>query len=189
MGLCRVLLFLALLVAAPAAASTMDCVMNDGFDGELSGVPAAYRGVMQQHNCARKTVVPRPVTAIPPLTWNSTVASFAQTHANTCVYGHVASAYGENIYAYSADAAPAEPDPLVVDDWVSEGLGYNYAANTCSDPRGCLHYTQIVWRSTLRVGCGFKFCTSNTPFPPPFTKWVFVVCNYDPPGNNGNRPY
>jgi hypothetical protein len=180
------------LAAGPAiaSASSMDCVLNDGFEGELAAVPASLRGVMQQHNCARKTVVPAASPPIPILRWDTSAADFAQSRANLCVYAHSNSAYGENIYAYTADSAPAAPDPAVVADWVSEGASYNYAANTCSDAQTqCLHYTQIVWRTSSAVGCGFRYCTANSPFPPPFTTWVYVVCDYTPAGNNGGRPY
>ena len=39
--LLALVLFLGLAGAAPGLASTMDCVMNDGFEGELANVPAS----------------------------------------------------------------------------------------------------------------------------------------------------
>jgi hypothetical protein len=53
----------------------------------------------------------------------------------------------------------------------------------------CGHYTQIVWKTTTRLGCGVALCDQNSPFMG-FPKWEFWVCNYAPPGNyNGQRPY
>jgi pathogenesis-related protein 1 len=49
---------------------------------------------------------------------------------------------------------------------------------------GCGHYTQVVWRNTQRVGCGYSTCQSQGYT---FEIWV---CNYDPPGNFiGQTPY
>jgi len=69
---------------------------------------------------------------------------------------------------------------------VSEKANYNYSANSCSAT--CGHYTQVVWRNSLRLGCGVKNCTTGSPFGG--GAWQFWVCNYDPPGNiSGQRPY
>jgi hypothetical protein len=92
--------------------------------------------------------------------------------------------YGENLYAAAGkSAAPQE----VVDSWVSEVADYDYAANSCSGV--CGHYTQVVWRSSVRLGCGVAKCSKNSPFSG-FNDWQLWVCNYDPPGNFiGSRPY
>jgi hypothetical protein len=94
------------------------------------------------------------------------------------------SGYGENIYANSDPSTPA----AVVADWMKESQNYNYATNTCSST--CGHYTQVVWRASLRLGCGVTNCTTNSPFGSlNGGKWQFWVCDYDPPGNSGGRPY
>lgn len=54
------------------------------------------------------------------------------------------------------------------------------AANTCSGV--CGHYTQIVWRATLKLGCAISHCPGQA-FP------NAIVCNYGPGGNPGGRPY
>ena len=95
---------------------------------------------------------------------------------------NAASPYGENIFATSGTTTPA----AVVADWVAEKSKYNYAANSCSSPP-CGHYTQVVWRTSVRLGCGVKNCTTNSPFGS--GNWQFWVCSYDPPGNDGSRPY
>ncbi|KAF8074330.1 hypothetical protein N665_1113s0011, partial [Sinapis alba] len=38
----------------------------------------------------------------------------------------------------------------------------------------CLHYTQLVWKKSMRIGCAMGFCNSGD---------TFIICNYDPPGN------
>ncbi|CAH1441532.1 unnamed protein product [Lactuca virosa] len=45
----------------------------------------------------------------------------------------------------------------------------------------CGHYTQVVWRNSVRLGCARVQCNNDA--------W-FVTCNYDPPGNYvGEKPY
>jgi pathogenesis-related protein 1 len=68
----------------------------------------------------------------------------------------------------------------VVNLWVGEGRSYNRAANRCAPGAVCGHYTQVVWRSTRRLGCAVAHCADSEIW----------VCNYDPPGNYvGHRPY
>lgn len=39
------------------------------------------------------------------------------------------------------------------------------------------HFTQLIWKASERVGVGKAFTTNS----------LYVVCNYDPPGNVFNR--
>lgn len=140
-------------------------------------------GITALHNQARAAVSPKPAIAIPPLVWSATVAAAAQAVANTCMYQHSSNGYGENIYA----SAGTTPTPAaVVNSWTAEAANYNYASNACAST--CGHYTQVVWRSSQRLGCAQQTCTKNSPFPG-FTTWNFWVCDYDPAGNSGGRPY
>jgi len=82
-----------------------------------------------------------------------------------------------------------------VDSWVSEKACWDYGTirgtetcnQTCTDQlsaSGCGHYTQIIWRDTRRVGCGYSTCQSGA------FNFEIWVCNYDPPGNYiGEAPY
>ena len=143
-------------------------------------------GMTAQHNLARANVDPVPATPLPSMSWDTTVAAAAQTWADQCKFSHNAAGYGQNLYASAGSGAPS---PMaVVTSWVSEVADYDYAANACSGP-ACGHYTQVVWRRSTLVGCGFKLCSTNTPFGAQFPNWYIVVCNYSPPGNNGSRPY
>ena len=75
--------------------------------------------------------------------------------------------------------------------WASEVQDYDYATNTCASGKQCGHYTQLVWRDTLRTGCAHRVCTVNWPFASPSGgSWDFWVCDYEPPGNwVGQKPY
>lgn len=168
-----------------ATQSGNDGGTQSGSDMRPSGPPEgnpALNGITAEHNKARAAAQPTPSPALPALTWSSTVAATAQAWANKCNFAHNPnSGYGENIYATSGTATPA----AVVADWVSEKADYNYSANSCSAV--CGHYTQVVWRNSLRLGCGVKTCPAGSGFSGP---WQFWVCDYDPPGNfNGTRPY
>lgn len=144
------------------------------------------QGITTLHNQARAAVIPKPATAIPALTWNTTVAAAAQKVANTCVFKHSGNGYGENIYA----AAGSIPTPTqVVKSWTSESVNYTYSTNSCASGKVCGHYTQVVWRGSKQLGCAQRTCTTNSPFTG-FPTWYFWVCNYSPAGNIiGQKPY
>jgi hypothetical protein len=162
-------------LAGSAANPDLAGSSNPEADPKLQGITAL-------HNQARASVNPKPATPIPALVWDTTVAAAAQAVVNTCMFQHSGNGYGENIYASSGTATPA----AVVNDWMSEAANYNYANNTCSST--CGHYTQVVWRSSQKLGCAEKTCTTGSPFGS--GSWQFWVCDYDPQGNfAGQRPY
>jgi pathogenesis-related protein 1 len=195
----KLCLILALvLVSSHARAAFMDCLFFDGFeDSGTTSVgstvtQAAALSALQTHNCARKTVTPAASPAIAILTWNSTVATAAQTWANECMFAHGdLGGFGQNIYA-AAGFTPTVSDAAVA--WVGEEPYFDYTTNTCNTANPpntaetCGHYTQVVWHTTTTVGCGFKACATNSPFAG-FTDWDLIVCDYNPAGNDGSRPY
>ncbi|XP_059637207.1 pathogenesis-related protein PR-1-like [Cornus florida] len=129
------------------------------------------------HNAARSTV------GVQPLTWDARLARYAKQYANQrrwdCALQHSNGPYGENIFwGGGSEWTPAE----VVEFWVSEQKWYNYSSNSCAQGQICGHYTQVVWKTTRRVGCAKVACFGG--------RGVFMTCNYDPPGNyNGQWPY
>jgi uncharacterized protein YkwD len=145
----------------------------------------ALNGIVAAHNAVRAAVNPAPATALPPVTWSDEDAKVAQDYAAKCVFAHNPNrgARGENIYASGGTGrTPKE----VVGNWASEAKNYNYAANTCSGT--CGHYTQVVWRDSVKIGCAAQKCTQNSPFGG--GAWELWVCDYSPAGNfNGKRPY
>ncbi|XP_074358498.1 basic form of pathogenesis-related protein 1-like [Apium graveolens] len=130
---------------------------------------------LTSHNKARAQV------GVGPIKWNNKVAAYAQNYAaqrsNDCKLQHSGGPYGENIAEASWDFSPVE----AVKIWVDEKPFYDYSNNKCIG-HDCLHYTQVVWRKSINLGCAKVQCKNN--------KWFFVICNYDPPGNfAGERPY
>ncbi|HKO50598.1 MAG TPA: CAP domain-containing protein [Polyangiaceae bacterium] len=158
---------------------------GSGGNGACPEQTSQLCGMTAQHNQARANVNPVPATPLPIMSWDTKVAAAAQAWADQCNFSHYTAGYGQNLYA-SAGGGPPSPT-AVVTSWVSEVAEYNYSSNACSGT--CGHYTQVVWRSSILVGCGYKACSTNTPFGAQFPNWHNVVCNYSPPGNNGSRPY
>ena len=176
-----------LVISALACSSSSSDGASPG-DGSTGGSaaseqePANEAGITAAHNAARAAVNPPASPAIPPLTWSGDVAATAQAWANNCMFMHSGGTYGENIYASTGTSSPED----VVTSWVSEVSSYDYDTNSCSDV--CGHYTQVVWRDSVRLGCGVADCTTGSPFGG--GSWQLWVCNYDPPGNyEGQKPY
>ncbi|KAK1417569.1 hypothetical protein QVD17_26698 [Tagetes erecta] len=120
---------------------------------------------------------------LPPMSWDETVAEYARSYANQrmndCAMIHTKPPhkYGENLAC-----GPDLNATGVVFFWGREKAWYDYNTNTCEQGKKCGHYTQIVWKDSLKVGCGRVKCT-NTPM------W-YIVCSYFPPGNYiGAKPY
>ncbi|KAK9271525.1 hypothetical protein L1049_001885 [Liquidambar formosana] len=132
---------------------------------------------LNAHNAARAQV------GVGNITWDNTVAAYAQNYANQrigdCNLVHSNGPYGENLAeGYSSGGSFTGVD--AVNLWVAEKPYYDYYSNACVGGQ-CLHYTQVVWRNSVRLGCARVQCNNG---------WWFVTCNYDPPGNYvGQRPY
>ncbi|KAI9112362.1 hypothetical protein K1719_016559 [Acacia pycnantha] len=85
--------------------------------------------------------------------------------------------YGENLAGSTGDLSGAAAVKL----WVDEKADYDYNSNSCAAGKQCGHYTQVVWRNSIRVGCAKVKCNNGG---------TFIGCNYDPPGNYvGQKPY
>ena len=137
--------------------------------------------------------MPTPSPELPLVTWDAVLADTAYNYLIKCqssdasLVDHNANRtkdyaalggsdyVGENIYASSASSV----DPSdAVGDWMSEASNY-MPGNLMSAG----HYTQVVWRDSVRIGCAIVNCPSvrfhNT-----------VLCDYAPGGNiNGQSPY
>ena len=97
--------------------------------------------------------------------------------------------YGENLYWASAIVwtdgrreLQKVPSEKPVDSWGSEKAFYNYKKNTCKPGEMCGHYTQMVWKTSTKVGCAYAICTDSDE--------QIWVCQYQPAGNIvGLKPY
>nr|ASA45601.1 PR1 protein [Lilium hybrid cultivar] len=121
-----------------------------------------------------------------PLVWDSNLEAYARWWAAQrkldCRPQHSfpegGFRLGENIY-FGGGSSWTPGD--AVRAWADEEKYYSYSDNSCEAGQVCGHYTQVVWRSTRRLGCSRVVCDGGD---------VFMNCNYDPPGNYvGERPY
>lgn len=147
---------------------------------------SAVAGVVAAHNAVRAAVSPAASPALAPMAWSEEDAAVARAHAAKCVFQHNAQRgpRGENIYASGGAGGKSPRD--VVTSWASEAKNYDYAQNRCSGT--CGHYTQVVWRESVKLGCAAQKCTTGSPFGG--GAWELWVCDYSPAGNmSGRRPY
>ncbi len=152
--------------------------------------PAQRDSVLREHNRARRAV------GAPPLAWSADLSRYAQAWANhlaasSCDLHHRqelkredGQSYGENLAAGGFAGGDSGWSPAEgVRDWVDEKIYYK-GGPLGADWHPAGHYTQVVWRSTRRVGCGLATCRKGE------WTWRLLVCNYDPPGNfMGQKPY
>lgn len=159
------------------------------------GEPAALAGITSFHNQIRAMVDTTGVAggALADLTWDDSLAATAQAWVAKCtdtdgdgLLDHNADRstghpyyVGENIYASTGTAGAHD----AVFSWGGEDASYDYANNTCAAGKMCGHYTQVVWRTTQKVGCAIGTC-------PKLKFGSTIVCDYGPGGNiNNQRPY
>jgi len=177
----RYLLILGILIlAAPLALSGFseffsayacgDC--TEGADNEPEN------SWIKKHNEARKAV------GVPAIHWDQDLATIAKKHADKLARDcagiwHSGNGFGENIaYTWGHN-----PNYSAVDAWVAEKQWFDIEFNHCQKNKTCGHYTQVVWQSDVLdfLGCATSKCDAG--------KKVYTVCNYDPPGNTGRKPY
>jgi len=115
---------------------------------------------------------------VPPLKLNSELTAFAQEWADDVAGRSVMqhrsnNKYGENIfYFYSSDPDHKVHGKDAVDAWYDEIKQHTFGVEPKTTGTG--HFTQVVWMDSQKLGVGV---TKNSKGQ------VFVVCNYDPPGN------
>ncbi|KAG7879809.1 hypothetical protein KL905_001303 [Ogataea polymorpha] len=142
--------------SSTAATSTTSSGSSGSSDSDFQ------EAILKEHNDKRA------LHGVDALTWDDTLAQYAQNYADqySCsgVLTHSGGKYGENLaLGYSTTGT--------VDAWYNEGANYNYGSS-CSVYD---HFTQVIWKSTTKVGCGYKYCNDY---------WgTYIVCSYDPAGN------
>jgi hypothetical protein len=165
----------------------------------VPGEPAEIAGITTYQNQVRAMVNTSGVAggALSPLAWEDSLAATAAAWVARCQdndgnglvdhnpdrsTGHPYYV-GENIFSSTATASAYEAVLLPVYGWAAEAAHYHYDTNTCDAGAICGHYTQIVWRTTQKVGCAIGRC-SGLAYP------STIVCDYGPGGNvTGQKPY
>jgi hypothetical protein len=142
---------------------------------------AFIKTLLQQQNIYRSAL------SEPPLSWSADLALDAQTWATHLAQidqglhdAAVIGKEGENIWWGTAGAYSYGD---MVKFWCGEKKGFVYGVfPDCRVNRSVVvgHYTQIVWKNTLSVGCALVSNGNKD----------YLVCRYSPPGNiMGEKPY
>ncbi|KAK1959628.1 SCP-like extracellular protein [Colletotrichum sublineola] len=156
---------------APALTTTA----SSGSPGS-SGLTADQKAAFDAHNAARNDV------GVPPLEWDDSLAADAMEWANHLLsVGSLTHSQtdgqGENLYMQSNKDSPYVN---AANAWISEKAGYHGEAISSTNYQGFGHYTQIVWKSTTKVGLAVATNSQGS----------YVVARYSPPGNFiGQKPY
>ena len=110
------------------------------------------------------------------LSWDNELATYAKKHAEKCVFKHSSSPYGENLAAGFPTISTA------VNSWYAEHSQYSYNKPGFSMSTG--HFTQVVWKSSKKLGCAYANCDGKNSTP-----GIFWVCEYSPHGNVTNKGF
>jgi hypothetical protein len=141
--------------------------------------PSFVDDIVTTHNQYRAEI------DLPPLTWSETLAEQAQEWADhlatngghTLQHSQVAD-QGENLWMGTSGHFSYSD---MVNRWGAEQQYFTAGAFPEVSSTGSWfdvgHYTQIVWRDTTQVGCGFASAGGND----------ILVCRYNPPGNYMGR--
>uniref|UniRef100_A0AAQ4RIU0 ShKT domain-containing protein n=1 Tax=Gasterosteus aculeatus aculeatus TaxID=481459 RepID=A0AAQ4RIU0_GASAC len=138
--------------------------------------PAIQAEIIDVHNAFRRAVEPTASDML-LMSYSEEVAASAQAWADNCVLAHgepstrMLNGYelGENLF-YSSSPYPWT---AVVNAWHSEVANYLYP-NGSTNAKTVGHYTQVVWNSSYKVGCGMTLCPNGI---------YFYACHYYRAGN------
>ncbi|KAM0264155.1 hypothetical protein ACHAQJ_000901 [Trichoderma viride] len=150
--------------------------------------------IVNEHNIHRAN------HSAPALEWDDTLAGFAQITAAGCVFAHDmtegggAVSYGQNLASWGStgDISGLQIEAGrrgITDQWYNDEIE-NWTYYGLSDPPSGSdldawgHFTQLVWKSSTKVGCATVQCPSGSVLSMP--SW-YTVCNYGPPGNFGGE--
>lgn len=125
----------------------------------------------------------------PALTYNQTLADWAQQKAESCVWNEdmvgSASGVGMNI-AQGTWLGAGNLSAVITDMWYNSEIdlfpSYGVAdldVGPNSNFQNWGHFSQVVWDGTTAVGCGSAPCGPGTSIGSGY----FVACMYYPPGN------
>lgn len=110
--------------------------------------------------------------------WNATVFEYAKAYGNVrrkdCAGIHSQSMgkFGENIATGSGKLFKGTD---AVNMWASEKEFWNPKTMTCQPGKVCGHYTQMIWKKAINLGCIRISCAGDK---------VFFSCNYGDVGDD-----
>lgn len=166
---------------------------------EAFAKPVASRyaqAAVQRHNIHRAN------HSAPNVIWDKALAKAAMKSAQRCTFAHF---MNENGLQYGQNLALGNPADdiagIITDQWYAEVNAFagNYGqaqpdyGTNMENFEQWGHFTQVVWKSTTKIGCATWRCksvassaTDSTPMPAAYGGDV-TYCNYQSPGNYGGE--
>lgn len=137
--------------------------------------------IAARHNAFRRNVQPTASDML-KMSYDEKVAASAQAWVDKCVLAHgppstrTLNGYemGENLF-YSQQVYSWD---VVISTWYDEVSHYKYP-NVSTNGQSIGHYTQVIWNSSYKVGCGVASCPNNI---------YLYGCHYYRAGNFHNWP-
>lgn len=137
---------------------------------------ARNRG-LKRHNKYRANHGVEDLVLSPEIT--AVAQNYAQHLASLGDLIHSNGIYGENLH-FSCNMATLENSvELATDEWYNEIKLYDFNNPGFSMETG--HFTQVVWKGSSKVGFGIATAQKDN------MDCIYVVANYDPPGNFENQ--
>ncbi|KPI93767.1 Cysteine-rich secretory protein DIS2 [Papilio xuthus] len=140
------------------------------------------RKIVLYHNFFRSKVQPTASNML-LMSWNPIAAKQAQSYADKCIFLQhndplentipYLGSCGQNLFV----AAQKTPWFFALKTWFLEYKNFTYG-EPIKDLKAVGHYTQMVWATSHKVGCGLAHCTGG-----PWGKFYNYVCHYCPGGN------
>jgi pathogenesis-related protein 1 len=189
-GVAAAVLFWSFLLAVAAGEQT--CFVNITTP-ESSYAPLTYSDavlILSAHNTARNSI--RLAAAMPLLVWSPELASYVRTQLATCQLPSQAVAnaagYAQISFVLLSDVLGTSVAQLVPQLTAGQ-QSFTYTSESscaagawCGQCSGilpsCMTYTQVIWASSLAVGCSVAPCGGRQN----------LVCAYGPAGNVVGKP-
>ncbi|KJZ74963.1 hypothetical protein HIM_05694 [Hirsutella minnesotensis 3608] len=151
-----------------------------------ANAPPNLQGCMNRHNSLRAN------HGASPLSYDLELQRRAQNWANRCVFSHDPNrSQGQNIFVTPEQGGGKDYFKMATDHWYNEEKkyrqegGYNRPGGANLGDTG--HFTQVVWKSTNRVGCAKQHCPVIAGLGGALSRGTIVICNYAVPGNFPNQ--
>lgn len=120
------------------------------------------------------------------MVWDEDVRLVAESYAAKCIWDHnpkfLNLIMGQNLFVTTGTLNITK----AMLKWFEENRDYDFDSNSCNG--FCHHYTQMVWATSIKIGCAAHLCETIKGLD--FKNATLLVCNYYPSGTyEGQRPY
>ncbi|NXQ83332.1 CL18A protein, partial [Nyctibius grandis] len=116
--------------------------------------------VLSLHNKLRSKVQP-PAANMQKLEWSEELGRLAGARAASCLEGPAPPPAPQLGWSETLMPAGAGGFGAVLELWFAEGHRYDYGTGRCASNATCRHYTQLVWATAGRLGCGRHRCVGS----------------------------